>query len=58
MFFADIQANVWLTRPPYVFIYVCVLRDVPKEMADVVMNREEMADDLGELIINPCLNRL
>lgn len=39
-------------------IYLCVrvLRDLPKEMADV-MNREEMADDLGELIINPCLNR-
>lgn len=39
------------------YLCVCVLRALPKEMADVIMNGEGMADGLGELIIKPCLNR-
>lgn len=45
----------------YLFMWMCVqlrvLRALPKEMADVVTNGEGMADGLGELIINSCLNR-
>lgn len=60
---AHIWVNAWLIRPRYVFIYVCVcvplcvLRVLPKEAADVVMNEEGVADGLGKLMIKPCLNR-
>lgn len=40
-----------------VCVCVCVLRALPKEMADVLMNGKGVADGLGELIINPHLNR-
>jgi len=40
-----------------VCVQLCVLRALPKEMADVVTNGEGMADGLGELITKRCLNR-
>lgn len=56
MLSACIWANAWLIGLT-MYLCVCVLRALPKEMADVVMNGEGAADGLGELIIKPCLNR-
>lgn len=56
MLSACIWVNAWLMGLA-MCLRVCVLRAVPKEVADVIMNGEGVADGLGELIIKPCLNR-